>query len=100
VDANVLFGKALGLGDGWRVVESEMDLGGQQLKLKLDFGKGLQFACPECGEYCPVHDTVEKRWRHPDFWQHRTELVARVPRVKCDEHGVLLTSAPWARPFR
>lgn len=98
MDANVLFGKALGLGDGWKVVESEMDVEGRQLKLRLDFAKGLQFACPECGEYCPVHDTVEKRWRHLDFWQHRTELVARVPRVECSEHGVLLTTVPWARP--
>jgi transposase len=79
-------------------VESEMDVEGRQLKLRLDFAKGLQFACPECGEYCPVHDTVEKRWRHLDFWQHRTELVARVPRVECSEHGVLLTTVPWARP--
>lgn len=98
MDANMLFGKALGLGDGWKVVESEMDVEGRQLKLRLDFAKGLQFACPECGEYCPVHDTVEKRWRHLDFWQHRTELVARVPRVECSEHGVLLTRVPWARP--
>lgn len=98
MDANVLFGKALGLGEGWKVVESEMDVEGRQLKLRLDFAKGLQFACPECGEYCPVHDTVEKRWRHLDFWQHRTELVARVPRVECSEHGVLLTRVPWARP--
>jgi transposase len=98
MDANVLFGKALGLGDGWKVVESEMDVEGRQLKLRLDFANGLQFACPECGEYCPVHDTVEKRWRHLDFWQHRTELVARVPRVECSEHGVLLTTVPWARP--
>ena len=45
-----------------------------------------------------MHDTVEKRWRHLDFWQHRTELVARVPRVECSEHGVLLTTVPWARP--
>jgi len=44
-----------------------------------------------------VHDTVEKRWRHMDFWQHRTELIARTPRTKCDEHGVLLAAVPWAR---
>ena len=58
MDANVLFGKALGLGDGWKVVESEMDVEGRQLKLRLDFAKGLQFACPECGEYCQQTDGV------------------------------------------
>lgn len=97
MDANVLFGMALGLGSGWKVVNSEMDVAGRQLKLWLDFEAGSQFACPNCGEYCPVHDTVEKKWRHLNFWQHETTLIARVPRTKCDEHGVLLTEVPWAR---
>ena len=60
----MLFGMALGLGSGWKVVNSEMDVAGRQLKLWLDFEAGPQFACPNCGEYCPVHDTVEKKWRH------------------------------------
>ena len=97
MDANVLFSKALGLGSGWKVVKSEMDVGGRELKLWLDFESGSQFACPQCGEFCPVHDTVEKKWRHLDFWQHRTELNARVPRTNCQEHGVLQAAVPWAR---
>ena len=98
MDANVLFGMALGLGSGWKVVKSEMDVAGRQLKLWLDFEPGSQFARPVCGEYCPVHDTVEKHRRHMDFWQHQTELYARVPRVRCEEHGVLHSAVPWARP--
>ena len=78
-------------------MNSEMNVEGQQLKLWLDFEAGSQFACSECEEYCPVHDTVEKRWRHMDFWQHRTELIARTPRTRCEEHGVLLADVPWAR---
>ena len=97
MDANILFSKALGLGSGWKVVKSEMDVAGRELKLWLDFEPGSQFACPQCGEFCPVHDTVEKKWRHLDFWQHRTELNARVPRTNCQEHGVLLAAVPWAR---
>ena len=57
MDANVLFSKALGLGSGWKVVKSEMDVGGRELKLWLDFEPGSQFACPQCGEFCAVHDT-------------------------------------------
>lgn len=45
-----------------------------------------------------MHDTVERKWRHLDFWQHRTELSARVPRTECEEHGVLQVETPWARP--
>ena len=98
MDANVLFEKALGLGSGWKVVKSEMDVAERRLQLWLDFEKGAQFACPKCEQWCPVHDTVERQWRHLDFWQHRTELVARVPRIKCEEDGVLQTPVPWARP--
>ena len=97
MNANTLFEMALGLGSGWKVVNSEMDVAGRQLTLWLDFEAGSQFACPSCGEYCPVHDTVEKKWRHLNFWQHETTLIARVPRTKCEEDGVLLAAVPWAR---
>lgn len=98
MDANKLFEMALGLGSGWKVVKSEMDVATRQLKIWLDFEVGSQFECPECGEYCGVHDTTEKHWRHLDFWQHKTELIARVPRVSCPDHGVLQAEVPWARP--
>jgi transposase len=45
-----------------------------------------------------VHDTVDKTWRHLDFFQHKAFLHARVPRVRCGEHGVRLVAVPWARP--
>ena len=60
MDANVLFGKALGLGSGWKVVKSEMDIAGRELKIWLDFESGSQFACPQCGKFSAVHDTVAR----------------------------------------
>lgn len=95
METNDLFAMALGLSGNWKVVESHFDDRGG-LSLVLDFERGSQFGCPQCGALCPVHDSVEKKWRHLDFWQHRTELTARVPRIKCPEHGVLLVDVPWA----
>ncbi|MCB2203161.1 ISL3 family transposase [bacterium] len=46
----------------------------------------------------PVHDTVDKEWRHMDFFQHTCYLHARVPRVRCDACGVQQVTVPWARP--
>ena len=97
MNANTLFSQALGLGAQWNVVKSEMDVAQRQLRLELDFPAGTKFACPRCGQLCAVHDTVDKEWRHLDFWQHRTDLRARVPRVTCAEHGVLQVEVPWAR---
>jgi transposase len=45
-----------------------------------------------------VHDTLEKSWRHLDFFEHQAFPSARVPRVSCSEHGVHLVALPWARP--
>ena len=37
MDANTLFGQALGFGAQWNVVKSEMDMPQRQLRLELDF---------------------------------------------------------------
>jgi transposase len=93
-----LFQAALGVGDPWRVVASSFDAGQRRLELRIDFERGARFACPEGDhEGCEVHDTSEKRWRHLDFFQHQAYLVARVPRVRCPEHGVRQVELPWAR---
>lgn len=69
-----------------------------RLDLYIDFPRGSRFACPGCGrEGCPVHDTKDETWRHLDFFQHRTELHARVPRVTCPACGVRKVVTPWAR---
>lgn len=94
-----LFQAALGLQAPWKVVESVFDADERRLELRIDFERGARFACPECDTAdCPVHDTEEKRWRHLDFFQHQAFLAARVPRVRCPEHGVRLVAVPWARP--
>jgi transposase len=95
---NELFQAALQLkGSPWRVVRSDFSGEPPTLEIGLDFARGSQFRCPECGELCGAYDTVEKRWRHLNFFQYRCELVARVPRLRCPQHGVHLASVPWAR---
>jgi len=96
-----LFTAALGLSGPWRVIRTEFDAEAAQLDLHLGFERGARFACParECAHGgCPVHDAVEKTWRHLDFFQHKAFLHARLPRVRCPEHGVRQVSVPWGRP--
>ena len=96
-----LFTAALGLSGPWRVTRSEFVAEAAQLDLYLDFDRGARFVCPakDCAHTsCPVHDSVEKTWRHLDFFQHKAFLHARLPRVRCPEHGVRQISVPWARP--
>jgi len=93
-----LFQLALGLTPPWRVEKLEFDPARHRLDLYLDFERGSRFACPECARAgCPVHDSTDKEWRHLNFFQHEAYLHARVPRVRCEEHGVLQVAVPWAR---
>src|SRR5271157_3137534 len=93
-----LFQLALGLQSPWTVTRSEFAVEDGRLDLYVDFPRGSRFACAECGrEGCAVHDTKDETWRHLDFFQHRTLLHARVPRVICPKCGVRKVATPWAR---
>jgi transposase len=100
MEAKDLFTLALNLTPEWKVVDCVLDLEKKRLSLKLDFVSGSKFPAPGASHQllCAVHDTVEKRWRHLDFFQYETELVARVPRVETPEGKVALIEVPWARP--
>ena len=93
-----LFQLALGLVPPWMVAAGAFDAERKRLDIEIDFKTGGRFACPECGKAdCPVHDTVQKTWRHLDFFQHQAFLHARVARIDCPDCGVRLV-VPWARP--
>ena len=94
-----LFQAALGLADPWYVKACRFDAKAKRLDIDIDFKRGARFPCPEGnGMNCPVHDTVEKQWRHLDFFQHEAYINARVPRIKSDDGKVRLVNVPWARP--
>ena len=94
---NDLFQLALGITSPWFVASSLFK--DKRLDIQLDFKTGSRFDCPECKDVgCPVHDTVEKTWRHLDFFQHQAFLTARTPRIMCTKCGVRLVNVPWARP--
>lgn len=94
-----LFRVALGLAEPWRISKVEFSADQQQLDLWVDFPSGSRFACPECGRSeCGAYDTSERTWRHLNFFQYKTLLHARQPRVQCPEHGVKTVEVPWSRP--
>lgn len=99
---NELFSAALGLQKPWKVTKSglkEKTDAAKVLELEIGFEPGAKFPCPcGCGEVCGVHDTVPRRWRHLNFWQHETILCANVPRVRCSEGRARQIPVPWARP--
>ena len=76
----------------------ELDDTTKAVHVWLEERVGTNFACPECHAISPLHDHVERRWRHLDTCQYQTQLHARVPRVHRSTHGVKTVPVPWATP--
>lgn len=80
----------LGLSRPWIVASSRIE--GDELHIDIDFEVGAKF------DGYLVHDTVDRSWRHLNFWQYPTYLHARVPRVIGPDGKVRQVEVPWARP--
>ena len=91
-----LFEAALGIKAPWCVSEAALDTAAQTLTVRIDFAPGSRFVVPGEEGAHPVHDTVEKRYRHLNFFQHECFLVVRTPRVKLPNGAVRLVEPDWA----
>lgn len=90
-----LYEQILGISSPWHVERVELKLEQGQVLVAVEGSEAVQ-RCPECNRRCARYDSSERRWRHLDTCQYHTILIATVPRVKCDEHGVLQVRVPWA----
>ena len=100
MQAEEIFALGLGLTPPWKVMSQRLDTDHTPTKLHLEIGadRGALYPCPECGAACKAHDFKEFTWRHLNFFQHHCLIKARVPRVRCPEHGLKRVNVPWARP--
>lgn len=92
-----LFTTALGLSSPWYVKALEFDTEAKALIIDVDFKRGSRFSLKD-EESLSVHDTDTRQWQHLNFFEHKTILRARVPRVKNAEGKVKTVQVPWARP--
>jgi len=96
-----LFEQALGLESPWHIksLNFNSDSGRGRLDIHIDFSRGAKFeyVLPDgtVASGLSVHDTVERRWRHLNFFQHECFLVCRVPRVKLPDGKVRMIKTPW-----
>lgn len=93
-----LYARILGLVEPWQVRDVQLDVKGEEVRVTVAPKLLATLACPECSKPCPGYDTRQRSWRHLDTCQFKTILVADVPRVNCQEHGIKQVNVPWAEP--
>jgi transposase len=86
----------LGLKEPWQVQAVHVDVGGRKVEVRVGYEEGTLWACPESRERLPVHDHVERTWRHLDTCQFETVLICRVPRLRLPDGRVWTVPVPWA----
>lgn len=94
-----LFQKALHIEKPFYVKDINFDEQEKKLEIKIDFEKGATFNYKDAttgveGTY-KAYDTVEKRWRHLNFFEHECYLICRTPRIQTKEEDVRLINPPW-----
>jgi len=91
-----LFETALGVSDPWFVQDVNFDAAGKCLTIKIDFIRGSRFPFPGADGTHPTHDTVVKRYRHLNFFEHDCYLEVRTPRVKHPDGRIVVVEPDWA----
>lgn len=98
LSTEALFTAALGLPAPWRVERAELSTA----KKRIDFDvicTQRRLACPHCAAPDQsIHESIQRSWRHLDFFQFEAWLHASVPRVGCTACGkTSQIPVPWAR---
>ena len=92
-----IFAKAIGIAEPWFVENVIFDAEKRRLDIILNFKRGSTFPWKEgdITSYHKAYDTVEKEWRHLNFFQHECYLKARVPRIETPDGKIHLIMPDW-----
>jgi len=71
----------LGFSKPWYI--EEMIQTTEEITIILDYPKGTVFTCPKCGKECHTYDHRWKTFRHLDWWQYKTTIKIKIPRIQC-----------------
>jgi transposase len=89
-----LIEELLGITKPWRIEELVMEAERQTIVVRVSCGEEVWGVD---GKRWHIQGWEVRRWRHLDLWQLKTEIEARVPRVKDPETGeTQMVRVPWA----
>lgn len=93
-----LYQQILGLAEPWQVKRVSLNREARNVEIQVECTETV-WACPECSQRMHVHRWETRRWRHLDSCQFKTIIVADVPQVQCEQHGVQTVAVPWAEKY-
>lgn len=100
MNSKEIFTMALNLTAPWYVVDIKLQMPEKgitgRIDIYIDFKRGYKFKDKQ-GRQTTAYDTVEREWRHLNFFQHECYLHARVPRIKNEGEGIQTVQVPWSR---
>lgn len=96
-----MFERSINLKEPWHVARAEFREREKAVHVYVEARKTVKYKCPKCGKECKRYDDedIEREWRHSDVVLYPCYVHCRRPRIKCEEHGIQVVNAPWARPY-
>src|ERR1700761_1709349 len=91
-----IFSSALGIKEPWYVEDVNFDVTKKRLDISINFRRGTRFTVPETASSHTAYDTVEKTWRHLNFFEHECYLTGRIPRIKTDDGSIHTIEPEWS----
>jgi hypothetical protein len=86
----------LPVSEGWEIGDIEIDETKLEVYVNLVFTESVYKW--EKSEYKIYDFRPERKWRHLDFWQYKTYITAKVPRIET-KTGIVSIEVPWANDF-
>lgn len=93
-----IFEAALAVRTPWYVKDIQFDVISKRLDIYIDFKRGSTFPSTDSAhpDQYKVKDTLDKTWRHLNFFEHECYLHCRTPRIDLGGNKTELISPPWA----
>lgn len=95
-----LFEDALSIKKPWFIKDINFDVSNRRLDIYIDFKPGTTFSYESKDEGIngdfKAYDSVNKTWRHLNFFEHECFLHCRVPRVKPEDGKIRHIKTPWS----
>ena len=91
-----LYKQIPGIQAPWEVTEVELSVATGEVSVHIEHNTNVRSAYSQYETPCPGYDHRSRTWRHLDTCQFKTCIVAKVPHVTFQTHGVGTVPVPWA----